>query len=73
MNLKTTSGSYFHNNLVITKEGEGPVVEALDDEIVVRLNGYAIVPIEAYLDLKGKTVTLDQIKSIDEMNEILNN
>ena len=69
-------GSYFHNNLVIPRDDE--VVEDLircnNETITVCLNGYAIIPMKKYCELKGVPFDDKLIKETDKsLHEELNN
>ena len=72
--IKGKHNSYFHNNLLVVRpedrEGIG-VIDSSTDDVICRLNGYAIVPIEEYYNLKGEDLPEGTNEKIQEMNERL--
>lgn len=55
--IKDKNGGFFHNNLLISRGDDDPIIISEGDFITVRLNGYAIIPIEQYSELKGLPFT----------------
>ena len=74
LQIKGVNGSFFHNSLIILRKNDQDSGRAIiketkaGDDIVCSLNGYAIVPIEEYYDLKGKEIPIDTDEKIKEMN-----
>ena len=67
------TGSYFQNNLVIRRdEDEGLLVDGRGEDVTVYLNGYAIIPIEKYYEMKGEPVPAGSIQKIEMMRKRLN-
>ena len=75
MSIKGEKGSYFHNNLVIAREydriNEHLLIDGSGDEVTLRLNGYAIIPMEDYCELSGLKITDNEIDSIEDMDKKL--
>jgi len=71
---KTENGSYVHNCLLILRKGSKVKrLFDLNDPIIVRLNGYAIIPMEEYIKLKpNETFSDDFMQKIRDAEEDLN-
>ena len=75
--IKGENGSYFHNNLLISRPednaGEIALIDAAaTDDIICRLNGYAILPVEEYYRLKGDVMPIGDDLKIKDMRDRLN-
>ena len=55
---------YLYNSFVIMREGDGPLFSLEDNKLVARLDGYAIIPVENYHNLKSEINTLLQYLNI---------
>ena len=44
--IKARDGSYCHNNFVKVRSGDSTIIEAMEETVRIRFNGYAIIPIE---------------------------
>ena len=67
-----SNGSYFQNNFVHRREGDSMIIETTPDEVICRLNGYAIIPIEEYIELTGSNDFTDgYFEAIKNFNEKL--
>ncbi len=64
-----TKDSYVRNCLLEPREGEKYLFlgRGEDDEIVARLDGYAVIPIERYLNLTGESLPLGHAEKSDGM------
>ena len=75
MNIKSKDGSYFHNNLIIAREYDQKnghmLIDGRGDDVVVSLNGYAIIPLEEYYELKGESLPSVEADSIEDMDKRL--
>jgi len=75
-NLKGKSGSYCHNVLLISRdddrENSVALIDNMPHDVICRLNGYAIIPIEKYYELSQKPIPEGTIERIAEMNIKLN-
>jgi len=66
--------SYFHNNFIVHRpedEKKGLIDAASCDDVICRLNGYAIIPLEEYCKLKGEDMPDGMSDKIDAMNRKL--
>lgn len=73
-NIQGKHNSYFHNNFVMARpedQKKGLIDSAATDDVICRLNGYAIIPIEEYCKLRGEEVPEGTSEKIKEMNERL--
>jgi hypothetical protein len=64
-------GSYFHNNFLIHRKEDakkGLIDSSSCDDVICRLNGYAIIPIEEYCKLRGEDVPDGTEEKINDMN-----
>jgi len=75
---KAKNGSYFYNNILILREndrksGRSIIHQDRDGSVRCMLNGYAIIPYEEYVVLKGDTKinTFDMAKNIQAANDDL--
>ena len=73
MDLKGKNGSYFHNNYIEISDYDGSQGTHLIDngsteDIICRLNGYAIIPLKEYYKLKDEPVPDGDIERIAKMN-----
>ena len=51
--FKGKNGSYLHNNLIISRPDErNSLFVCIEDDVICCLNGYAVIPIETYYELK---------------------
>ena len=46
--------SKLENCYVVPREGEGPIISVRDDNVIVSLDRYAIIPLEEYRQLKER-------------------
>lgn len=74
--LKGRNGSYFHNNYLHARDEDRElevvlIDAATTDDIICRLNGYAIIPIEKYYNLLQEDLPEGTSEKIKEMNERL--
>jgi hypothetical protein len=77
MKFQGKNNSYFHNNFLYPRDKDSrrgtPLIDGSGEDVICRLNGYAIIPMEEYYKLKGEEISEDELKKIAEMDEKLAN
>lgn len=72
---KGVNNSYFHNGYIKMRSDEtetrGLIASVDTEEVICRLNGYAVVPIEEYCALVNEPVPEDIEEKIKNMNVLL--
>jgi len=66
---KAPDGSYFHNNLVISRDDDPnrlSLINGSDKSITAFLNGYAVIPMQLYCELTKTDYDDKEIKEADE-------
>lgn len=52
--------SFFRNNHVVVRDGDGPIAVAAGDQVLARIDGYVLVPKERIKDMDRFLAELDQ-------------
>ena len=64
------NGSYFHNSYLHPRDGtKGPIIDSSSGDVLCRLNGYAIIPIEEYYSLREEKIPEGTLENIAEMDK----
>ncbi len=65
---KSKDGGFIHNCVLVKRktDKDKSLFCCSNERTTAHLNGYAIIPIEEYAQLKGETVDLDAVTAAEE-------
>jgi hypothetical protein len=73
MSIKGKNGSYLNNCIIVGRPIDGAIFQddRINTDVTCMLNGYAIIPIEDYYELKGEPIPDGLAESIFDTRKAL--